>query len=62
MVAESVGGSVEGDDDGAVEEPVEHGGCDCGVAEDVAPGADWPVCGENDGGFQVALVDDLEEC
>ena len=36
MVAESVGGSVEGDDDGAVQEPVEHRGGDGGVAEDLA--------------------------
>lgn len=60
VVAEPVGRSVEGDDDGAVQESVEHRGGDGGVAEDLAPGADGSVGGENDRGFQVALVDDLE--
>ena len=62
MIAESVGGSVEGDDDGAVQEPVEHRGGDGGIAEDPAPGADGPVRGDHDRRFQVALVDDLEQC
>jgi hypothetical protein len=38
VVAEAVGVAVEVEDDGAVEEAVEHGGGDGGVAEDVAPG------------------------
>jgi len=61
VVAEPVGGSVEGDDDRAVEEPVEHRGGDGGVAEDLAPGPDGPVRGDHDRCFQVALVDDLEQ-
>ena len=34
MGAESVGVAVEVEDDGSVQEPVEHGGCDGGVAQD----------------------------
>jgi len=37
VVAQPVGGSVERDDDGAVEEPVEHRSGDGGIAEDLAP-------------------------
>ena len=38
VVAEAVGVAVEVEHDGAVQEAVEHGGGDGGVAEDVAPG------------------------
>ena len=38
VVAEAVGVAVQGQDDGAVQEPVEEGGGDGGVAEDLAPG------------------------
>ena len=38
--------AVEVEHDGAVEEPVEHGGGDGGVAEDLAPGADAAVGGD----------------
>ncbi len=55
VVAEAVGVAVEVDHDAAVQEPVEHGGGDGGVAEDLAPGADAAVGGEHDRGFQVAL-------
>ena len=61
MVAEPVGGSVEGDDDGSVQEPVEHRRGNSGVSEDLAPGADEPVRGDHDRRFQVALIDDLEQ-
>ena len=61
VVAETVGVAVEGDDHAAVEDPVEQGGGDGGVAEDLAPGADGPVGGDDDRGFQVALGDDLEQ-
>ena len=37
VVAESVGVAVEVENHGAVQEPVEHGGGDGGVAEDLAP-------------------------
>ena len=36
VVAEAVAVAVEVEHDGAVQEPVEHGGGDGGVAEDVA--------------------------
>jgi hypothetical protein len=38
VVAEPVGGAVEGDGDAAVEESVEHGGGDGRVAENLALG------------------------
>lgn len=37
VVAQAVGVAVEGEDDGAMQ-PVEHGGGDGAVAEDLAPG------------------------
>lgn len=55
VFAEAVGVAVEVEDDGSVEEAVEEGGGDGGVAEDLAPGADAAVAGQDDGGFQVAL-------
>ena len=61
VVAEAVGVAVEGEDDGAVQEPVQEGGGDGGVAEDLAPGSDASVAGQDDGGFEVALGDDLEQ-
>ena len=44
--AVAVAGDV--DDGAAVQEPVEHGGGDIGVAEDVAPGVGASVGGEDD--------------
>jgi len=61
MITEPVGGSVEGDDYGSVQEPVEHRGGDGSVAEDLTPGSDGPVRGDHDRRFQVVLVDDLEQ-
>ena len=60
VVAEAVGVAVEVEDDGSVEEAVEHGGGDGGVAEDVAPGGDAAVGGDHDRGLHVALRHDLE--
>ena len=53
--------AVEVQDDGPVQEPVEHGGGDRGVAEDLATSADPTVVGQGDGGLEVALGDDLED-
>jgi hypothetical protein len=61
VVAEAVGVTVEVEHDRAVQEAVEHGGGDGGVAEDLAPGADAAVGGRDDAGFGVALRDDLEQ-
>jgi hypothetical protein len=55
VVAEPVAVAVEVEYDGALEEPVEHGGCDRGVAEDFAPGDDSTVGGERDRGLAVAF-------
>ena len=59
--AESVGVAVEVEHDGAVEEPVEKGCGDGGVAQDLSPGADAFVAGEDDRGLQVPLRHDLEQ-
>jgi hypothetical protein len=59
--AEPVGVAVEVEDDGSVQEPVEHGGGDGGVAEDLAPRSDAPVARQDDGRLEVALGDDLED-
>jgi hypothetical protein len=55
VVAEAVAVAVEVEHDGAVEEPVEHGCGDGGVAEDLAPAGDAAVGGDHDRGFEVAL-------
>ena len=48
LVSEAVGVAVEGEgeDDGAVQQPVEHGGGDGGVVEAVAPGVPVKVVQE----------------
>src|SRR5260370_1435157 len=56
-----VGGAGDGDDDAFVEEPVEGGGGEHGVAEPFGPGRDADVGGGDDAAFEVAGVDDLEE-
>ena len=61
VVAESVGLAVEVEHDRSVEESVEHGCGDGGVAEDLAPGGDAAVGGQHDAGLEVALRDDLEQ-
>ena len=61
VVSEAVAVAVEVEYDGAVQEPVEHGGGDGGVAEDLAPAGDAAVGGDHDRCFQVALRDDLKQ-
>ncbi len=53
--------AVDGKDDRAVEEPIEHRRGDRRVVEDPAPGRDAQVRRERDRTAQVALADDLEE-
>ena len=48
VVAEAVGLAVEVEDDGSVQQAVEHGGGDGGVAEDLSPGVHGPVGGDDD--------------
>jgi hypothetical protein len=59
VVSQAVGVAVKVEHDGAVQESVEHGGGDGGVAEDLSPGPDAAVGGQDDRGFRVALGDDL---
>ena len=53
--------SVGDDDHRAVQQPVEHGGGDGGVAEDLTPGSDAAVGGHHDRGLQIALGDNLKQ-
>ena len=57
----SVACAFDSDDDGVVEEPVEEGRRDDGVAEDVAPFGEASVRGEDHRAFFVSGVYDLEE-
>ena len=59
--AHAVALAVDLEDDRAVQEPVEHGGGDHRVVEDLAPARDAAVGGEDDRALQVAALDDLEE-
>ena len=61
MRAQAVAGALDLDDDGVVEQPVEEGGCDDGVAEDLAPLGEAAVRGEDHRPLLVAGVDQLEE-
>ncbi len=48
MVAQPVADAVEVEHDGAAQESVKHGGGDGGIAEDLAPGGDSAVGGEQE--------------
>jgi hypothetical protein len=60
-VLEAVAVALEGDDFGVVDEPVDHGGGDDLVAEDLAPAAERLVAGDDERGAFVAAADELEE-
>ncbi len=60
-VAEPVGVAFEGDDVGVVHDPVDHGGGDDVVAEDLAPAAERLVGGDDEAGAFVAGRHELEE-
>ncbi len=57
-VLEPVAGAVDGDDVAVVEEPVEDGGGEDFVTEDLAPFAEGLVRGEDDRALLVALGDE----
>ena len=59
--AHPVAFAVDVEDDAAVQEPVEHGGGDHGIVEDLSPGSDAEVCRQHGGALEVTLGDDLEE-
>src|SRR5680860_647781 len=61
VVTEAVGVSADVQDHGPVKEAVEEGGGDGGVSQDLAPGGDRAVGGDNGGGLGVALRDHLEQ-
>src|SRR5215469_10539616 len=59
--AEPVGRSVDSYDGGPVQQPVEQRGGDGGVAEGAGPVGDADIGGQDRAGFEVPLVDDLEQ-
>src|SRR5215470_15065 len=59
--AQPVGGAVDAGDGGTVQQPVEHGGGDGGVAEGGGPVGDADIGGQDGAGFQVPVVDHLEQ-
>lgn len=61
MATEAVAGALDADDDGVVEQAVEQGGGDDGVAEHLAPFGKAAVGGEDHGAALVAGVDQLKE-
>ena len=61
MFSEPVACAFDSDDYCVVEEPVEEGRRDDGVAEDVAPFGEVPVRGEDHRAFFVSGIYDLEE-
>ena len=62
VVSEAVGVAVEVEDYRAVQEAVEHGRGDGGVAEHFAPFADAPVGGDDDGCLPLTLRHILKQC
>ena len=61
MLAETIAGAFDLDDDGMVEEAVQQGCRDDGIAEDLAPFGEAAIGGEDHRPFFVAGVDELEE-
>ena len=61
VLAQAIARSLDLDDDGVVEQPVEQRGGDDGIAEDLAPFGEAAVGGEDHGALLVAGVDELEE-
>jgi hypothetical protein len=59
--AQPVALAFERDHGGVVDEPVDEGGGDHGVAEDFAPGFESAVAGDNDRAAFVAAGDEREE-
>src|SRR6266487_7077648 len=59
-VAEAVAVALEGEDLGVVDEPVDHRGGDGLVAEDLAPGGERLVAGDDQAGAFVAGADERE--
>jgi hypothetical protein len=47
MIAQAIGLAVKVEDDGAVQQPVQEGCRDGGVAQDFSPRPHWPIGGQN---------------
>ena len=61
MLAQSIRGALDFDDDGVMEEAVEQSGGEDVVADDVAPVPEAAIGGEDEGALFVPCVDELEE-
>ena len=61
MLAQAVAGALDLDDDGMVQKPVQQGGGDDGIAENLAPFGEAAVGGQDHRALLVAGVDQLEE-
>ncbi len=59
MGSEAVGVAVDVEHDALVEEPVQHGGCDGGVGEDVSPRGDAAVRSQDDRAFEIPACNNL---
>ena len=59
MLPQPVTRAFDLDDDGVVQQPVEQGGCDDGITEDLAPFGESTVGGEDHGASFVAGVYDM---
>ena len=61
VLAHAIAGTLDLDDHGMMEQPVEERGGDDGIAEDVAPFGEAAVGGEDHGALFVARIDELKE-
>ena len=61
VLPQAVAGAFDLHDDGVVQQPVEQGGGDNGIAEHLAPFSEAAVRGQDHGAAFVASVDQLKE-
>ena len=61
VLAQTVAGALDLDDDGVVKEPVQQGRGHDGITKNLAPLGKTAIGGEDHGAFFVAGVDELEE-
>jgi hypothetical protein len=61
VLSQAIAGPLDLYDDGVVEEPIEKGSCDNGIAEHLSPLGEATVRGEDHGALLIAGIDELEE-
>ena len=62
VVTQPVGLAVEGEHHAAVQQPIQEGGRNGGVAQDFAPRPYRSIGRQHDRGFQISLGDNLKQC